>query len=86
MSSFIESVKNNIRQLRDNLETQYRGCDLQFAFVRYTDYVQPAALRTSLLDFTRWIDMKKAESLHLSFLKYPVCTYISFNDLPIVKT
>ena len=53
MSSSIESVKNTIRQLRDNLETQYSGCDLQFAFVRYTDYVQPEALRTTLLDFTR---------------------------------
>ena len=53
MSSSIEGVKNNIKQLRDNLVTQYSGCDLQFAFVRYTDYDQPASTRTTCLNFTR---------------------------------
>ena len=53
MGSWIESVKNNVKELRDRLETQYKGCDLKFAFVRYTDYDQPESTRTTWLNFTK---------------------------------
>ena len=55
MSSWIESVKNNVKQIRDKLEHQYKGCDLQFSFVRYTDYDQPESTRTSWLNFTKYV-------------------------------
>ena len=47
MGSWIEAVKNTVKQLRDRLDSDYRGCDLRFAFVRYTDYDQPASSRTT---------------------------------------
>lgn len=53
MASWIEAVKNNVRQLRDNLDSDYKGCDLRFAFVRYTDYDQPAHTRTTWIEFTK---------------------------------
>jgi len=53
MSSWIQTVKDNIMQLRDKLEEEYQGCDLQFAFVRYTDYDQPASSRTTWINFTK---------------------------------
>ena len=53
MDSWIQPVKDNIVQLRDKLEVEYQGCDIQFAFVRYTDYVQPASTRTSWINFTK---------------------------------
>lgn len=52
MSSYIEAVKNNVKQLRDDLVAQYKGCDIRFAFVRYTDYDQPESTRTTYIDFT----------------------------------
>lgn len=52
MSSYIEAVKNNVKQLRDDLVAQYKGCDIRFAFVRYTDYDQPESTRTTFIDFT----------------------------------
>ena len=54
MGGHIESVKNNVQSLRDHLATEYKGCDLRFAFVRYTDYDQPECSRTTWLDFTRY--------------------------------
>ena len=53
MSNWIEAVKNNVKQLRDRLETEYKGCDIRFAFVRYTDYDQPASTRNTWIDFTK---------------------------------
>lgn len=53
MGSSIEAVKNNIQQLRDRLVAEYKECDLVFAFVRYTDYDQPQATRTTYLPFTK---------------------------------
>ena len=53
MGSYIEAVKNNIQMLRDSLTAEYKQCDLLFAFVRYTDYDQPASTRTTFLNFTR---------------------------------
>ena len=53
MRSWIEVVKDNIVQLRDKLEVEYQGCDLQFAFVRYTDYDQPDYSRTTWKNFTK---------------------------------
>ena len=51
MSSHIEAVKNNVKQLRDDLVREYRGCDIQFSFVRYTDYDVTSG-RTTWIDFT----------------------------------
>ena len=48
------AVKNNVQNLRDHLATEYKGCDLRFAFVRYTDYDQPESTRTTWIDFTRY--------------------------------
>ena len=56
MGSHIEAVKENIKQLRDRLEKEFKGSDVQFSFVRYTDYdVSKYNLydRTSALQFTR---------------------------------
>lgn len=52
MGSYIEAVKNNVKQLRDDLVKQYKGCDIRFAFVRYTDYDLPVSTRTTFIDFT----------------------------------
>lgn len=52
MSGHIEAVKGSVQDLRDQLVEQYRGCDLQFSFVRYTDYDQPEGTRTTWLNFT----------------------------------
>ena len=54
MRSWIEAVKNNVKEVRDRLGAQYKGCDLRFAFVRYTDYDQPEHSRTSWIDFTKY--------------------------------
>lgn len=53
MGSWIESVKDNIKTVRDQLDEKYKGCDLQFAFVRYTDYDQPEETRTTKIDLTK---------------------------------
>ena len=53
MSSHIEAVKNSVQELRDRLVVEYKGCDLQFSFVRYTDFDLPESTRTTLLNFTR---------------------------------
>ena len=52
MKRYIEAVKNNVKQLRDDLVGQYRGCDIRFAFVRYTDY-DVVHNRTTYIDFTK---------------------------------
>ena len=54
MRSWIEAVKNNVKDVRDRLGAQYKGCDLRFAFVRYTDYDQPEYNRTTWIDFTKY--------------------------------
>lgn len=58
MGSYIEAVKNNVKQLRDDLVKQYKGCDIRFAFVRYTDYDQPESSRTTFIDFTTLVKEK----------------------------
>ena len=55
MSSYIEAVKNNVQSVSDHLVEEYKGCDLRFAFVRYTDYDQPESTRTTWIDFTRFV-------------------------------
>ena len=55
MRKHINAVKNNVQSLRDHLVTEYKGCDLRFSFVRYTDYGQPESTRTTYIDFTRYI-------------------------------
>ena len=56
MRKHIEAVKNNVQSLRDHLATEYKGCDLRFSFVRYTDYDQPESTRTTCIDFTRYFN------------------------------
>ena len=53
MRNHIEAVKNSVQELRDRLVVEYKGCDLRFSFVRYTDYDQPESTRTTWLNFTR---------------------------------
>ncbi|XP_019852957.1 PREDICTED: alpha-protein kinase vwkA-like [Amphimedon queenslandica] len=53
MRSWIESVKANVKNVRDGLEQHYKGCDIRFSFVRYTDYDQPSSTRTTWVDFTQ---------------------------------
>ncbi len=53
MGGHIEAVKSNITQLRDRLVKEYKGGDLLFSFVRYTDYDVAARSRTTYLPFTR---------------------------------
>ena len=53
MGSWIASVKQNVKNIRDSLEKTYKGCDMQFAFVRYTDYDQPQDSRTTWINFTK---------------------------------
>jgi hypothetical protein len=52
MGSWIQTVKDNITTVRDQIEKEYKGCDLRFAFVRYTDYDVSADTRTTWIDFT----------------------------------
>lgn len=54
MGHYIEAVKNNVKQLRDDLVKQYRGCDIRFAFVRYTDY-DVVSGRTTFVNFTKLV-------------------------------
>ncbi|XP_065894435.1 alpha-protein kinase vwkA-like isoform X1 [Dysidea avara] len=53
MGSHIDSVKNCVKKVRDDLVQQFQGCDIRFAFVRYTDYDQPQSSRTTHIDFTK---------------------------------
>ena len=55
MGSHIEAVKNCVKQVRDDLVKQFQGCDIRFAFVRYTDYDQPENSRTTHIDFTKYV-------------------------------
>lgn len=52
MGSYIESVKNNVKGMCDEIKAKFTNCDLRFSFVRYTDYDQPASTRTTWIDFT----------------------------------
>ena len=54
MGGHIEAVKSNVQNLRDHLANEYKGCDLRFAFVRYTDYDVAENTRTTWVDFTRY--------------------------------
>jgi len=53
MGSHIDAVKNSVKKVRDDLVQQFQGCDIRFAFVRYTDYDQPESSRTTHIDFTK---------------------------------
>ena len=55
MGSYIEAVKTNVKQIREYLIEKFKGCDIRFAFVRYTDYDQPESTRTTYLNFTRFM-------------------------------
>ena len=55
MAKHIEAVKNSVKELREQLAKEYKGCDLRFSFVRYTDYDQSEDTRTTWLHFTRYI-------------------------------
>ena len=55
MGSHIEAVKNCVKKVRDDLVQQFQGCDIRFAFVRYTDYDQPQCSRTTHIDFTKYV-------------------------------
>ena len=52
MSNYIESVKNNIKGMYDEIRAKFTNADLRFSFVRYTDYDQPESTRTTWVDFT----------------------------------
>ena len=65
MGSYIEAVKNNVKELRDDLVKQYKGCDIRFAFVRYTDYDVKSG-RTTIIDFTTLV----IQSLDSQILHY----------------
>ena len=80
MSGWIESVKNNIKNLRDQLQTQYKGCDLKFAFVRYTDYDQPESTRTTKIDFTELVNITIDT---LNFSSFLIALLINFINLSI---
>jgi hypothetical protein len=54
MSGHITAVKSNVQNLRDHLANEYKGCDLRFSFVRYTDYDVFESTRTTWVDFTRY--------------------------------
>ena len=66
MSGHIEAVKNSVQELRDRLVDQYKGCDLRFSFVRYTDYDQPESTRTTFLDFTTYVKLIASIMLNIS--------------------
>ena len=70
MCSHIEAVKNNVQNLRDHLATEYKGCDLRFAFVRYTDYDQPESSRTTWLNFTRYLYSVDSVSILMTLRVY----------------
>ena len=57
MGSHIDAVKNCVKKVRDDLVQQFQGCDIRFAFVRYTDYDQPEYSRTTHIDFTKYVCM-----------------------------
>ena len=57
MGSHIDAVKNCVKKVRDDLVQQFQGCDIRFAFVRYTDYDQPEYSRTTHIDFTKYVFM-----------------------------
>lgn len=53
MQPSIETVKDNIQDLHEKMVAEYKKCDVLFAFVRYTDFDQPTATRTTYLNFTQ---------------------------------
>lgn len=55
MCSHIEAVKANIKKIRDDLATKYKGCIIRFAFVQYTDFDQPQSTRITYLNFTELV-------------------------------
>ena len=55
MSSYIDAVKKCVKKVRDDLVQQFQGCDIRFAFVRYTDYDQPESSRTNCINFTKLV-------------------------------
>ena len=65
MARHIEAVKNCVTKLRDNLVQQHKGCDIQFAFVRYTDY-DMGNDRTTCLPFTRQIKQLRNNTVYIA--------------------
>ena len=55
MKDHIVAVKDIVQKLRDQLAREFKGCDLRFSFVRYTDHdlSEDTMPRTTMLDFTR---------------------------------
>ena len=53
MRPWMKAVKDNILKWSCRLHEKYTDAQLRFAFVRYTDFDQPEATRTTLMDFTR---------------------------------
>ena len=65
MGSHIDVVKNCVKKVRDDLVQQFQGCDIRFAFVRYTDYDQPEYSRTTHIDFTQYASICIIHLLHV---------------------
>ena len=52
MGPWITKIKDNILIWKRHLLENYQNACLRFSFVRYTDFDQPSATRTTFLDFT----------------------------------
>ena len=52
MGPWITKIKDNILIWKRRLLENYQNARLHFSFVRYTDFDQPSATRTTFLDFT----------------------------------
>ena len=61
MTPWINEVKENIKNLSEQLHANHAHMDLHVAFVRYTDYDQPTATRITSLDFTTLVHKKNTE-------------------------
>ena len=53
MQDHIDAVNECIKEVQQDLVQEFLGCDVHFAFVRYTDYDQPESSRTTYIDFTK---------------------------------
>ena len=74
MGSHIEAVKNCVKKVRDDLVQQFQGCDIRFAFVRYTDYDQPECSRTTHIDFTKYV-LVYNKQMYVCLLILLLCCY-----------
>ena len=77
MRSYIESVKNNVKGMYDEIRAKFTNADLRFSFVRYTDYDQPESTRTTWVDFTTSVLICILRCLEA--VSYPVFD-VSFNE------